>query len=113
MTITHNLRGRAATFASGISQVTARTGVHRSDELKLGGIGEGNFGARNGDLAVLADLEIGIQIGRVASSAALLLRSANERHPKGLANGSDVVGRHYMGHVNSVMLAISKCMAME
>lgn len=43
------------------------------------------------------------------NSAALLLRSANEKHPNGLANGSDVVGRHYMGHVNSVVLAVSKC----
>jgi choline dehydrogenase-like flavoprotein len=44
------------------------------------------------------------------NSAALLLRSASERHPRGLANGSDVVGRHYMGHVNSVLMAISKCL---
>ncbi len=43
------------------------------------------------------------------NSAALLLRSASDRHPNGLANGSDVVGRHYMGHVNSVLMAISKC----
>jgi choline dehydrogenase-like flavoprotein len=43
------------------------------------------------------------------NSAALLLRSANDNHPRGLANGSDVVGRHYMGHVNSVLMAISKC----
>jgi choline dehydrogenase-like flavoprotein len=43
------------------------------------------------------------------NSAALLLRSANDRHPDGLANGSGVVGRHYMGHVNSVLMAISKC----
>jgi choline dehydrogenase-like flavoprotein len=43
------------------------------------------------------------------NSAALLLRSANDRHPRGLANGSDAVGRHYMGHVNSVLMAISKC----
>jgi choline dehydrogenase-like flavoprotein len=43
------------------------------------------------------------------NSAALLLRSADDRHPRGLANGSDVVGRHYMGHVNSVLMAISKC----
>ena len=43
------------------------------------------------------------------NSAALLLRSANEKHPNGLANGSGVVGRHYMGHVNSVLMAISKC----
>jgi choline dehydrogenase-like flavoprotein len=42
------------------------------------------------------------------NSAALLLRSANDRHPNGLANSSDMVGRHYMGHVNSVLLAISK-----
>jgi len=43
------------------------------------------------------------------NSAALLLRSANEKHPQGLANASDVVGRHYMGHVNSVLMAISRC----
>ena len=43
------------------------------------------------------------------NSAALLLRSANDRHPRGLGNGSDMVGRHYMGHVNSVLMALSKC----
>jgi len=43
------------------------------------------------------------------NSAALLLRSANDKHPRGLANSSDVVGRHYMGHVNSVLMAVSKC----
>ena len=43
------------------------------------------------------------------NSAALLLRSKNEEHTHGLANGSDQVGRNYMGHVNSVQMAISKC----
>jgi choline dehydrogenase-like flavoprotein len=43
------------------------------------------------------------------NSAALFLRSANQRHPAGLANSSDMVGRHYMGHVNSVLMAVSKC----
>src|SRR5947208_2610584 len=43
------------------------------------------------------------------NSAALLLRSANDKHPNGLANGSGVVGRHYMSHINSIYLAISKC----
>jgi choline dehydrogenase-like flavoprotein len=43
------------------------------------------------------------------NSAALLLRSANDKHPRGLANSSDIVGRHYMGHVNSVLMAVSKC----
>jgi len=42
------------------------------------------------------------------NSVALLLRSANDKHPRGLANGSDVVGRHYMGHINSIVLAISQ-----
>ncbi len=42
------------------------------------------------------------------NSAALLLRSANDKHPKGLANSSGVVGRHYMRHNNSALMAISK-----
>jgi choline dehydrogenase-like flavoprotein len=43
------------------------------------------------------------------NSAALLLRSASDKHPNGLANSSDMVGRHYMGHINSVLMALSKC----
>ena len=33
-----------------------------------------------------------------ANSARLLLMSANDKHPRGLANGSDQVGRNYMFH---------------
>jgi choline dehydrogenase-like flavoprotein len=43
-----------------------------------------------------------------ANSAALLLRSASDKHPNGLANSSDVVGRHYMAHLNSAVIAISQ-----
>jgi choline dehydrogenase-like flavoprotein len=39
------------------------------------------------------------------SSALLLLRSANDAHPRGLANGSDQVGRNYMRHNQSVLMA--------
>ncbi|MET8679802.1 GMC family oxidoreductase [Streptomyces sp. NPDC004647] len=42
------------------------------------------------------------------NSAVLLLRSANARHPNGLANRSDVVGRHYMRHNNLALMAVSK-----
>jgi len=42
------------------------------------------------------------------NSAALLLRSAGDRHPNGLANSSGQVGRHYMCHNNSAILAISR-----
>jgi choline dehydrogenase-like flavoprotein len=41
------------------------------------------------------------------SSALLLLRSANPRHPDGLANGSGQLGRNYMRHNQSVLLALS------
>jgi choline dehydrogenase-like flavoprotein len=40
------------------------------------------------------------------SSALLLLRSASDAHPKGLANGSDQVGRNYMRHNQSILMAL-------
>jgi choline dehydrogenase-like flavoprotein len=43
-----------------------------------------------------------------ANSAALLLRSASDAHPNGLANSSDQVGRNYMAHLNSAVIAISQ-----
>ncbi|MGW1620086.1 GMC oxidoreductase [Streptomyces sp. NPDC002172] len=42
------------------------------------------------------------------NSAALLLASANDRHPRGLANSSDVVGRFYMRHNNAALMAVSE-----
>ena len=42
------------------------------------------------------------------NSAALLLRSVSDKHPEGLANSSGVVGRHYMAHLNSAVIAISR-----
>jgi choline dehydrogenase-like flavoprotein len=43
-----------------------------------------------------------------ANSAKLLLASASEAHPNGLANGSDQVGRNYMFHNCVAVLALSK-----
>ena len=40
------------------------------------------------------------------SSALLLLRSGNDAHPNGLANGSGQVGRNYMRHNQSVLMAL-------
>jgi choline dehydrogenase-like flavoprotein len=42
------------------------------------------------------------------NSAALLLRSAGDRHPDGLANSSGVVGRNYMRHNNVALMAVSE-----
>lgn len=63
---------------------------------------------RNGGTESYSADVIVVSCGAI-NSAALLLRSANDKHPRGLANSSDVVGRHYMGHVNSVLMALSKC----
>jgi len=43
-----------------------------------------------------------------ANSAKVLLRSANDQHPNGLANGSDQVGRNYMFHNCKAVVALSK-----
>ena len=42
------------------------------------------------------------------SSALLLLRSANDRHPNGLGNRSGQVGRNYMRHNQSVLMALMR-----
>lgn len=62
--------------------------------------GEGSTVEFGADIVVVA-------CGAV-NSAVLLLRSANDRHPRGLANSSDVVGRHYMRHNNLALMAVSK-----
>lgn len=43
-----------------------------------------------------------------ANSAKLLLASASDAHPHGLANGSDQVGRNYMFHNSQAVLALSR-----
>lgn len=42
------------------------------------------------------------------NSAALLLKSANDKHPRGLANSSDQVGRNFMKHQNGAILGLTK-----
>jgi len=42
------------------------------------------------------------------NSAALMLRSANEKHPDGLANGSGQVGKNLMLHHNGCLVAFTK-----
>jgi choline dehydrogenase-like flavoprotein len=41
-------------------------------------------------------------------SAALLLKSASDRYPHGLANSSGMVGRNYMRHNNLALIAFSR-----
>jgi choline dehydrogenase-like flavoprotein len=43
-----------------------------------------------------------------ANTAKVLLMSANDKHPNGLANSSDQVGRNYMFHNSQAVLALSR-----
>ena len=90
--------------------VTLLTGAHvrRLETSASGREVTGVIVERGGEMETYsADLVV-VSAGAI-NSAALLLRSASERHPRGLANGSGVVGRHYMGHINSVLMALSRC----
>jgi len=54
------------------------------------------------------DADIVVVSAGAANSAKILLASASDRHPNGLANGSGQVGRNYMFHNSVAVLAISK-----
>ncbi len=81
--------------------------VERLTTDARGGAVTGVEVARAGEkITVSGDLVV-VACGAL-SSALLMLRSANDAHPGGLANGSGQVGRNYMRHNNSTVLAISK-----
>jgi choline dehydrogenase-like flavoprotein len=92
------------------SNVTLLTGatVSKLETNNSGTVVNSVVVQRNGGTEKYSADIIAVSAGAINSSA-LLLRSANEKHPNGLGNSSDIVGRHYMGHVNSVMMALSKC----
>ena len=91
------------------ANVTMRTGAYverietRGSGAEVGKVvvqREGETEEYTADIVVLA-------CGAINSSA-LLMRSASERHPTGLGNGSGVVGRNYMCHLNTMFLALSR-----
>ncbi len=53
----------------------------------------------SGDIVVVA--------GGAVNSALLLLKSANDHHPNGLANSSNLVGRNYMAHNFAVVMTLN------
>ncbi|MGC1520758.1 MAG: GMC family oxidoreductase, partial [Steroidobacteraceae bacterium] len=89
--------------------VTLLTGAH-AQRLETGASGRevtkviveraGEMEEYSGDIVV-------VSCG-AANSARLLLMSGNDRHPRGLANGSDMVGRHYMFHNAMALVALSR-----
>lgn len=61
-----------------------------------------------GEIEEIYTADVVVVAAGATNSAALFLRSVSDRHPHGLANGNDLVGRHYMCHNNGTFLAISK-----
>ena len=57
---------------------------------------------RNGTTTRVESSLVVVSCGAV-NSAALLLRSANDKHPNGLGNSSGLVGRRYMAHLATMM----------
>ncbi len=62
---------------------------------------------RNGREEVYSADTVVVACGAL-SSALLLLRSTNAAHPDGLANGSGQVGRNYMRHEMSIVMAVMR-----
>ena len=61
--------------------------------------------SRDGNQEVYRADIVAVSAG-AANSAKLLLNSATDRHPRGLANGSDQVGRNYMFHNCKAVVAL-------
>ena len=61
----------------------------------------------NGEIEIYRADVIIVAAG-AANSATIFLRSANDKHPNGLANENDMVGRNYVCHNNATFIAISK-----
>ena len=91
------------------ANVTLLTGAYvtKLETDATGGRVDGVHVTRNGVESIYhADIVV-VACGAL-SSALLLLRSANAQHPTGLANGSDQVGRNYMRHEMSIVVALMK-----
>jgi choline dehydrogenase-like flavoprotein len=62
---------------------------------------------RDGETTTYSGELVALACG-AANTAKLLLLSATDKHPNGLANGSDQVGRNYMFHNSAAVLALSR-----
>ncbi len=60
----------------------------------------GNTEVYSGDIVVVC--------AGAANTARILLRSASDQHPRGLANGSDQLGRNYMFHNSKAVVALCR-----
>ncbi len=83
--------------------VTLRTGARVT---RLNPAPDGRIAGVTLDSGEVIDAGIVVLAAGAVQSAALLLASADAAHPKGLANSSDQVGRNFMNHNCSAVLAL-------
>ncbi len=89
--------------------VTLLTNAHVT-RLETNGSGSAVTGVvvdRDGERETLTADIVVVSCG-AAGSAKLLLASANDKHPRGLSNSSDQLGRNYTFHNSQAVLALSK-----
>jgi choline dehydrogenase-like flavoprotein len=91
---------------AGVRIVTHAT-VHRVVTDVTGSMVTGVEFEHNGQKKAMKAPVVVVAAGAV-NTAALLLRSSSAAHPAGLANSSGVVGRYYMVHNNTVMMALGR-----
>jgi choline dehydrogenase-like flavoprotein len=93
----------------GRDNVTLVTGaeVRRLETDPSGRAVTGVVVERDGEREVYTGDVVAVCAG-AANSAKILLNSASDAHPNGLANGSDQVGRNYMFHNCKAVVALSK-----
>ncbi len=89
-----------------IAEVVVERAGEDGDTGESESVGTGGGNGKGARETYTADIVV-VSCG-AANTAKLLLRSATDRHPNGLANGSDQVGRNYMFHNSQAVLAISK-----
>jgi choline dehydrogenase-like flavoprotein len=94
-------------LARGNVELHARTRALRLDTDPSGRSVSRVVAERDGERVEYAADVVVVACGAI-NSAALLLRSASGRHPHGLANGSGLVGRNYMCHLNTMLVALSR-----
>lgn len=78
--------------------------VHKLDTDESGKKIETVYVNRNGQEEVYQAGIVVLAAGAI-NSAALMLRSKNDKHPNGLSNSNDLVGRNYMTHINGCLIA--------
>jgi choline dehydrogenase-like flavoprotein len=93
-------------LASGNVELWTKTYTERILTNATGSRATGVVVRRDGSEQQTIEADFVVAAAGAVNSAALLLRSRNDRHPNGLANSSGLVGRNYMVHNNSVLVAI-------